>query len=119
MAVSDIHKLHAAFTEAFNAHDIESLLELYEVDATMVPQPGMSVSGHDGIRQALTAFLGMGGYLQLDTTSVLVAGNIALLRGSYHLKSGDHVLLAGSTIEVLRRHSDGNWYYVIDNPFPG
>jgi uncharacterized protein (TIGR02246 family) len=118
MPVTDIHKLHDAFVEAFNAHDLDALVELYEVDATLVPQPGLTASGHEAIRHALTAFMGLGGKLQLETTSVLVAGNIALLRGSYHLKSGDHVLLAGNTIEVLRRHSDGNWYYVIDNPFP-
>lgn len=119
MPVTDVHQLHAAFTGAFNSGDIEALLNLYEVDATLVPQPGLTASGRDAIRQALGAFMGMGGRLQLETTSVLVSGNIALLRGSYHLKSGDQVLLAGSTIEVVRRHSDGNWYYVIDNPFPG
>jgi len=119
MAVTDIHQLHAAFVAAFNARDLETLLDLYEVDATLVPQPGLTATGHDQIRQALNAFMGMGGQLQLDTTSLLVSGNVALLRGAYHLKSGDQVLLAGNTIEVVRRHSDGNWYYVIDNPFPG
>src|SRR5690242_6251714 len=119
MPVTDIHQLHKYFAEEFNAGNLEALLDLYEVEAVLVPQPGKTATGREAISQALNAFMGMGGRLNLDTSSILVSGNVALLRGTYQVKSGEQVLLAGSTIEVARRHSDGNWYYVIDNPFPG
>ena len=46
------------FADAFGSHDLESVLALYEPDATLIPQPGEVVTGTEAIREALIGFLG-------------------------------------------------------------
>src|SRR4051794_37617714 len=38
-------QLHRLFEQAFNAGDLEALMDLYESDAAPIPQPGVTVAG--------------------------------------------------------------------------
>ena len=42
-------QLHGLFEHAFNAGDIEALMALYEPDAALIPQPGVTVEGSAAI----------------------------------------------------------------------
>ncbi|MBV6430999.1 MAG: hypothetical protein IANPNBLG_01121 [Bryobacteraceae bacterium] len=118
MPVTELDKLHSAFTTAFNAGDVEALMDLYESDATLVPSPGKTVSGSDAIREALTAFLGMKLTIEMGPQSVLTGGtNLAVFRNPWQLKRGSEVAMSGQAIEVARRGAGGVWRFVIDNPF--
>ena len=57
MPATEPEQLHRLFEQAFNAGDLEALMELYEPDAALIPQPGVTVEGSDGIRDALRWFL--------------------------------------------------------------
>ncbi len=114
-------EMHQVFAEALNAGDMDSLLALYEPGATLIPQPGQLVTGLQGIRQALSAFLAAKPRITVETQKVIRAGEVALLYSRWALKGmgpdGKAFDLTGEGTEVGRQQPDGTWRFVIDNPY--
>jgi uncharacterized protein (TIGR02246 family) len=120
MPATEPEQIHGLFQQAFNAGDIEALMALYEPDAALVPQPGVTVEGSTAIREALRWFLDRGGQITLDTKLVLRVGDLAYLANRWSLAGGtmpdgSPAELGATTAEVARRQPDGTWLYVIDN----
>ncbi len=111
---SDIHRLFESF---LNAGDLDALVELYESDATLVPQPGQVVSSLEDIRTALRELLAMGMTMRVTTREVLVSGDLALTSNHWIGTGGQGQTIEGTTAEVLRRQADGRWLMAIDHPF--
>jgi uncharacterized protein (TIGR02246 family) len=109
------------FAEAFNAHDLDALVALYEPEAVLVPQAGQRVVGRDAIRKALDGFLAGFQSIELTTRGVVEQGDIALLYSEFQLHGtgadGKPTTLAGHGTEVVRRQAYGGWLFVIDDPF--
>ena len=112
---------HTLFEEAFNAADLNALVELYEPEAVTFDKQGQLVKGSQAIREALQSFLAWKPQIRLKTKSVIQAGGLALLRGEWQMKGtgpdGKPVEIAHKSSEVVRRQDDGTWRYVIDHPF--
>jgi ketosteroid isomerase-like protein len=112
---------HARFAVAYNAGDLEGLLALYEPDAATVLEPERVVASTAAIREALEEFLALWGTIALATGTVVRAGELALLHGSWTLQGtgadGSPVSLGDRTSEVARRQADGSWRYVIGDPY--
>ena len=112
---------HRLFAQYFSAGDAEALMSLYEPEAMMVTQPGVEVSGHAAIREAVGAFLALKAEFNLQPGKVLQSRDLALLFSKWTLKGtdpeGNAVELAGQTSDVVRRQADGSWLFVIDNPY--
>jgi uncharacterized protein (TIGR02246 family) len=119
MPATTPEQLQSLFQETFNAGDIEALMELYEADAVLVPEPGATARGSQEIRPALDAFLAMKGRLTLESKVALTVGELAYLSGTWSLTGtgpdGEEMTLGATTAEVARRQGDGTWLYVIDN----
>lgn len=115
--------VHQLFTVAFNARDLEALVALYEPDATLMPQPGQTVSGHAAIREALEGFLAIRGRFELRHQKTLQSRDVALLFSAWRLAGtdpdGNPVDLGGQTSDVVRRQPDGTWLVAVDNPYGG
>ncbi|MBC7963238.1 MAG: SgcJ/EcaC family oxidoreductase [Steroidobacteraceae bacterium] len=109
------------FVQAFSAGDLEALVALYEPNAALVPQSGQVITGREAIREALQGFLTLCGEFRQEVKSVVVTGDLALVRSDWGLTGtapgGCLVNLSGRASEVVRRQPDGSWLYVIDNPF--
>jgi uncharacterized protein (TIGR02246 family) len=107
------------FEEAFNAGDLDALMELYEPDAALIAQPGSVAYGSEQARTALQGFLALKGRITLDTKLVVTVGDLAYLSNRWSLTGtdpdGNPVVLGATTAEVARRQGDGGWRYVIDN----
>ena len=120
MSATRPEEVYRLFSQYFSAADLDSLITLYEPGATLVPQPGVVVSGHAAIREAFGAFLALKGEFDLQPPKVFQANDIALLFSKWTLKGtgpdGSAVELAGQTSDVVRRQADGSWLFVIDNP---
>jgi uncharacterized protein (TIGR02246 family) len=121
MPATQPEDMPAAFEKAFNTGDISQILELYESDAVLVPEPGKVVHGTSAIREALSGFLALKLPIHLERKRVLVMGDVALVSSSWKMSGtgpeGSAVDLGGNTTEVIRRQTDGTWRYVIDDPF--
>jgi uncharacterized protein (TIGR02246 family) len=57
MPASTPEQIHRLFEEAFNAGDLDGLMELYEPDAALIAQPGSVAHGREQARAALQDFL--------------------------------------------------------------
>ncbi len=114
--ITDPSQSNATFAKIFNeGRDMEAWLSLYEPDATLLGGP-KPANGHDAIRLALTELAKMPGEIQSRVNFSEVNGDIALTRADYRVVHEGQVVAEGSAIEVLRRQSDGNWLFIIDNP---
>lgn len=110
------------FCEAMNRGDLDSLLALYEDNACLVPQPHeQPVHGKAAIRQALHPFLALQPKIDIQRTTIVHAGDIALLRSAWRLTGtgpdGSPLQMAHESTDVARRQPDGSWKFVIDHPF--
>src|SRR4051794_4260901 len=121
MPVRTPEAMPPAFTAAFNARDLDALLELYEAGGVLTPQPGVVVSGPAAIREALGGFLGLNGPITMTTRTIIPAGDLALLHAEWTVDGtgpdGAPIVLSARSSEVIRRQADGTWRYVIDNPY--
>jgi ketosteroid isomerase-like protein len=120
MPATTPEQIHRLFEAAFNAGDLDGLMELYEPDAALIAQPGSVAHGSEPARAAPQGFLALKGRITLDTKLVFTVGELAYLSNSWSLRGtgpdGNPVVVLGATTaEVARRQADGSWRYVIDN----
>jgi uncharacterized protein (TIGR02246 family) len=112
-------QLHRAFQQAFNRHDLESIVALYEPGAVLASLNGPA-RGTDAIRERYRGALAMHPSIDVQTLNVNVAGNLAMLHGKWILQEtgpdGRQVRRHGRNTETARRQPDGRWLFVIDNP---
>jgi uncharacterized protein (TIGR02246 family) len=121
MSAHDPADIHRLFADAFNAHDLDALVALYEPEAVLVPQAGQRAIGRDAIREALAGFLAGFETIELTTRGIVQQGDMALLYPEFRLggtgKDGEPITLEGHGTEVVRRQAYGPWLFVIDDPF--
>jgi len=96
------------------AGDLEAVTALYEDEAVFV-DTGTEYQGSDRIRAAFRAFTESGLSLQLNDSTVFVAGDLALVHWSWTVTRPDRPPIEGISAEVMRRQPAGEWKFVIDN----
>ena len=109
--------------DAVSSGDIDAVLSLYAPDATFAMPKGFgegSVTGLDGLREVYSGFLAMSPKLVVNAEKTLLSGDTALVIGNWTLKgrdaNGNDIDTGGRYADVVRRHADGTWLLVIDNP---
>ena len=116
-APEDVQSL---FSEALNAGDLDGIMSLFELEATLLSQPGQPVTGAEAIREAMSGFLATKPAFESELQTVLEAGDLALLSATWTLRGtgpASAIELAGRTSDAVRRQPDGMWRLVIDNPW--
>jgi ketosteroid isomerase-like protein len=113
---------HQLWGKHFNAGDINGLMDLYDHTAIFVPQPGQTVSGTSEIRGALEGFLATAATFEMINTTVLETGDVALVMSAWKLTGGkgpdgNPMDIKATTSDVIRRSPDGQWRFVVDNPW--
>ena len=110
-----------SIVEGINTGNFDMLMALYEPGAAFATQPGNLSHGLPGIREALGGFVAMKGKLDLEVTTVLEVGDLALVIGVWSFTGpgpdGEPVKLAAKNADVLRRQVDGSWRFVIVYPW--
>ncbi len=103
-----------AFETAFNAKDIDALVDLYESDARLLPPNAEMNSGSDALRAEFGAMIDAGLSVELTSIEAAVSGDIGYNVGTYILRDGDDVADAGKYMETWHRGDDGQWRYSND-----
>ena len=110
-----------AFQKAFNAGDLDALLKLYDEQSVLVAEPGKPVQGLENIKQTLMGFLALKLPIQLTVRRTYESGDVGLCVADWSIAGkgpdGKDVKLGGTSAEVVRKTSGGNWVYVIDSPY--
>lgn len=113
-------RLLEVFAAAFNSGDVEALDRLYEDQGVFLPVPGRPAAGPDRTA-ALRYLVDRGVPMEARVRRSYVAGDIALLLVDWSLRGtardGTPVDMSGTATDVVRRTPEGDWRYVIDNPF--
>jgi ketosteroid isomerase-like protein len=103
-----------AWETAFNASDIDALVDLYESDARILPPNGKMASGSDALRAEFGAMIDAGLSAELTSVEAMVSGNLAYNVGTFTLRAGEDVADAGKYMEIWHRGDDGQWRYTND-----
>ncbi|MEV0644454.1 DUF4440 domain-containing protein [Phytomonospora sp. NPDC050363] len=103
----------AVFAARFNHGDPAAVAEVYEQTAVLVGADGAPATG-EGLAAVLAGHLALGEPIAVTPRKVFEAGDLALLIVDWVI--GDEKV-RGTATDVARRGADGNWRYVIDNPF--
>ncbi|MDQ3817093.1 MAG: SgcJ/EcaC family oxidoreductase [Acidobacteriota bacterium] len=107
--------------EAFNRGDLEAVLDFYEDGAVVVLEPGRTVQGKAGLREAFQAIFALDGVARQIKTAVIEAGDVALFISKWNFsgKTTDGTPFSRESIatSVFRKQADGRWRCVIDNPY--
>jgi uncharacterized protein (TIGR02246 family) len=106
----------ALFEKYVNEGNLESLVELYEADAVLIPQPGQQAAGRDAIRAALGPMLAAGAKMKLSVSQTIIAGDIAVTYNDWSGRIGGQDI-AGKAMEICRKQADGTWKFIIDDPY--
>jgi ketosteroid isomerase-like protein len=111
---------------AFNAQDVEAAAALYHLDASIVQvddvHGGTRVArGADGIRETMSAYVGLKPHMDVVTHHTTIAGDVAMTRSQWRIRGtgpdGAPVEVHHHGMEVHRRLPDGTWAFLIDHPF--
>ena len=106
---------------AINAGDLKTAVGLYEPEAVLVVRPGQVARGRAQLHEALAGFVALRATLTSEAQGVIETGDLALYLGRWTLRgtdpAGKPVTLGGESTDILRRHGDGSWLVVVDNPW--
>lgn len=121
MAAHAPEELHAILESSLNAQDVESLVDLYDDDATLiVPPRGSRATGREAIRRAMTATVAGGPRARMQVLDKIESDGLALTHGRWTLAGTDEdgapVEMSGFGSIVSRCQPDGSWKIVLDNP---
>ncbi len=121
MAINTPEELLNLVTEYINGKDLDSLVSLYEPEASFIDESGENISGIEKIQEKMKGFMDMNGKLESTVRKIIPAGNIVLAYSDWTFKAsgpdGTPINLGGTAIDVLRKQSDNSWLAVIDNPW--
>jgi len=108
---------HATLAAAFNTGDVATVLNMYDFNGIIVPEPGKAVSGKSAFEEAIKAILSIKGKMEIKTVYCLQTGDLAVGRSEWNIKDGNEVKVSAKGIEVMRQQDNGTWKIVIDHAF--
>ncbi len=106
---------------AFDAGDIETILNFYEENAVVVTEPGKTARGKDELRSFFEQVLASRQTARQIKSYVLESDGIALFLSRWTLVRPDSVSDSQTrrfiATTVFRKQPSGEWKAVIDNSF--
>lgn len=110
----DAHKSLAA---AFNTGDVQTVLDMYDFNGIIVPEPNKAVSGRAEFEEAIKAILAIKGKMEIKTVYCLETNGLAVGRSEWNITDGDEVKISSKGIELMKQQPDGTWKILIDHAF--
>ena|SRR5689334_15410472 len=108
---------HRALAAAYNTGDLQTVLNMYDVEGIIVAEPGKPVSGREKFEAAVKGILSIKGVMEIKTVYCLESGDVAVGRSEWSIKENGQTKVAAKGVELLKRQSDGTWKVLIDHAF--
>ncbi|MGJ5893877.1 nuclear transport factor 2 family protein [Streptomyces sp. V2] len=109
--------VHERFAQYLKDRNLDGLGSLFAEDALFIPGPEQKpVHGREGIKEALKPYLASPSTMEVVAASVHQNGDLAMVQASWRITS-ESGTVEGKAVEVMRRTSEGDWVYIIDNPY--
>ncbi|MBO0356008.1 DUF4440 domain-containing protein [Muricauda ruestringensis] len=109
------------FARAFNSGIVDNLNRLFEPGAKIINKDGNLITGKNEINQEHIGLLKIGGKMTSINKYCVVFEDIALLRADWKIvtkdENGKNLEINGSSTEIVRKQKNGDWLYIVDNPF--
>ncbi|MFC8424733.1 YybH family protein [Streptomyces sp. NPDC057236] len=107
--------VHERFAQYLKDQDLDGLGSLFDEHAMFVPgqQP---VYGRESVKEVLKPYFASPSTMEVVATSVHQNGDLAMVQPSWRITS-ESGTVEGKAVEVMRRTSEGDWVYIIDNPY--
>ena len=116
----DVLALVQKMTSSFEAGDLETVMETYEDQQTIMFEPGQPVSDSKTAKVIFEKSTAISPKFSYSGHEVIVEGDIAIHIAPWKMSGTDPEGKAiegeGLSVAVLRRQADGAWKMVIDNP---
>lgn len=114
-------EMNECFARAYNSGKVENLNRLFEPDAKIVNKNGGIITGINEINQEHSGLLKIGGKMTSINKYCIVFEEIALLKADWKIdtldENGNKIEIKGLSTEIIRKQKNGNWLYIVDNPF--
>ena len=107
------------WSESFDKGDVETILSLYDPDATVVPNPGNPIRGIDAIREMLQFYVDMQGTLKAQQGEILHGPGVAAsyIPWSFDADLADEPLHLEAVATVMLADRPDGWVALIDDFF--
>jgi uncharacterized protein (TIGR02246 family) len=119
LAVRDLDKFYDAWQDRFNAWDADAMADLYVEDVTYLNPQGHRVMGRAAVRQDLANLFQLKPKIQLNERRYILHSDTALTTNHWAMTltgpDGAAQNMTGGGIEVVRKQSDGDWRFIIDD----
>lgn len=107
-------------TAAFHASDLESVMESYAPQSTIVFEPGSPVSNREQQRAMFAQSFAIKPQFTYSGHEVFVAGDTAMHIAPWQMTGtapdGSEIAQSGLSVAVLERSESGAWLIVLDDP---
>ncbi len=113
--VAAIETLRADFVTAYNAEDVDKLLNLFTADAVRMPPDEPALSGTEELRGYFSSRFELADIeVSIATDETEIAGDWAFARGNFGVAvtsaaGGEPVEYTGKWINIMQRQADGSW----------
>jgi len=101
--------------------DVEGALDCFDDEAIYVTGIGTFVSGKENIRKALEQVCGLKPDLQAQRSTGFTVDNITAWVDEWTMKAtlpdGTKLEMRGTSSDILKKQPNGNWAYLVDNPY--
>lgn len=115
-----VTKAIETMTSAFEKADIDTVMQSYEGQSSILFEPGNAATDPDLQRKLFTDFAAIKPNFEYSGHEVVVTGDIALHIAPWTMTAktpdGQTISQSGLSVAVLRQQQDGSWKMVIDNP---
>jgi ketosteroid isomerase-like protein len=105
------------WSQSFESGDVESILRLYDPEATVVPNPGNPITDQAALRETLQGFVAMHGTLKAEQGPVLHGPGVATSYIPWTFDAdldGEPFHLEATATVMLADRPDG-WVALIDD----
>jgi len=111
------------FQDCIRNGDVIAALDCFDEEAIYITEPGKFVKGKAQIREALEKVCSLKPDLQALRAVDFITGNIASWVDEWTMKAtlpdGTIIEMRGISSDILKKQADGNWAYLVDNPYGG